>query len=175
MTGEAAENILDTLTDTLKGIRTMFNNAPDVAAAVAKLISENSDAKKKIEEYAKEKAASFAKVISENAEEINGIKVVKFSRDVDPAMLREAASILQKEVENFALAAAFSHDGKPQLALMYSNDLVAAGHNAAKDIREAAKFIQGGGGGQPVLATAGGRNIDGLQAALDKMVEIITA
>ncbi len=175
VTGEAAEEILDTLTDTLKGIRTMFNNAPDVAAAVAKLISENSDAKKKIEEYAKEKAASFAKVISENAEEINGIKVVRFSRDVDPAMLREAATILQKEVENFALAAAFSHDGKPQLALMYSNDLVAAGHNAAKDIREAAKFIQGGGGGQPTLATAGGRNIDGLQAALDKMVETITA
>ena len=175
VTGEAAEDILDTLSDTLKGIRTMFNNAPDVAAAVAKLIGENSDAKKKIEEYAKEKAASFAKVISENAEEINGIKVVRFSRDVDPSMLREAASILQKEVENFALAAAFSHDGKPQLALMYSNDLVAAGHNAAKDIREAAKFIQGGGGGQPTLATAGGRNIDGLQAALDKMVEIITA
>ncbi|HBH07980.1 MAG TPA: alanine--tRNA ligase [Rikenellaceae bacterium] len=175
VTGEAAEEILDTITDTLKGIRTMFNNAPDVAAAVAKLISENSDAKKKIEEYAKEKAASFAKVISENAEEINGIKVVRFSRDVDPAMLREAATILQKEVENFALAAAFSHDGKPQLALMYSNDLVAAGHNAAKDIREAAKFIQGGGGGQPVLATAGGRNVDGLQAALDKMVETITA
>ena len=175
VTGEAAEDILDTLSDTLKGIRTMFNNAPDVAAAVAKLIGENSDAKKKIEEYAKEKAASFAKVISENAEEINGIKVVRFSRDVDPSMLREAASILQKEVENFAFAAAFKHEGKPQLALMYSNDLVAAGHNASKDIREAAKFIQGGGGGQPILATAGGRNIDGLQAALDKMVEIITA
>ena len=175
VTGEAAEEILDTLTDTLKGIRTMLGNAPEVAAAVARLVSENSAAKKKIEEYAKEKAASFAKVISENAEEINGIKVVRFSRDVDPSMLREAATILQKEVENFALAAAFSHDGKPQLALMYSNDLVAAGHNAAKDIREAAKFIQGGGGGQPTLATAGGRNIDGLQAALDKMVEIITA
>ena len=175
VTGEAAEEILDTLTDTLKGIRTMLGNAPEVAAAVARLISENSAAKKKIEEYAKEKAASFAKVISENAEEINGIKVVRFSRDVDPSILHEAASILQKEVENFALAAAFSHDGKPQLALMYSNDLVAAGHNAAKDIREAAKFIQGGGGGQPTLATAGGRNIEGLQAALDKMVEVITA
>ena len=175
VTGEAAENILDALSDTLKGIRTMLGNAPEVAAAVAKLISENSSAKKKIEEYAKEKAASLAKVISENAEEINGIKVVKFIKDVDPAMLREAAVILQKEVENFAFAAAFSHDGKPQLALMYSDDLVAAGHNAAKDIREAARFIQGGGGGQPVLATAGGRDIDGLQAALDKMVETITA
>ena len=175
VTGEAAEDILDTLSDTLKGIRTMFNNAPDVAAAVAKLINENSDAKKKIEEYAKEKAAAFAKVISENAQEINGIKVVKFSRDADPAMLREAAAILQKEVENFMFAAAFCHEGKPQLVLMYSNDLVAAGHSAANDIREAARFIQGGGGGQPILATAGGRNADGLQAALDKMVETITA
>lgn len=174
-TGEAAEVLLDTLSDTLKGIRTMFNNAPDVAAAVARLISENSDAKKKIEEYAKEKAASFAKVMSENAETINGIKIVRFRNDVDPSMLREAAAILQKEVENFAFAAAFRHDGKPQLVLMYSNDLVAAGHNAAKDIREAAKFIQGGGGGQPTLATAGGRNTDGLQAALDKMTEIATA
>ena len=175
VTGEAAEDILDTLSDTLKGIRTMFNNAPDVAAAVAKLINENSDAKKKIEEYAKEKAAAFAKVISENAQEINGIKVVMFSRDADPAMLREAAAILQKEVENFVFAAAFCHEGKPQLVLMYSNDLVAAGHSAANDIREAARFIQGGGGGQPILATAGGRNADGLQAALDKMVETITA
>ena len=175
VTGEAAEDILDTLSDTLKGIRTMFNNAPDVAAAVAKLINENSDAKKKIEEYAKEKAAAFAKVISENAQEINGIKVVTFSRDADPAMLREAAAILQKEVENFVFAAAFCHEGKPQLVLMYSNDLVAAGHSAANDIREAARFIQGGGGGQPILATAGGRNADGLQAALDKMVETITA
>ncbi len=175
VTGEAAEDILDTLSDTLKGIRTMFNNAPDVAAAVAKLINENSDAKKKIEEYAKEKAAAFAKVISENAQEINGIKVVKFGRDADPAMLREAAAILQKEVENFVFAAAFCHEGKPQLVLMYSNDLVAAGHSAANDIREAARFIQGGGGGQPILATAGGRNADGLQAALDKMVETITA
>ena len=175
VTGEAAEDILNTLSNTLKGIRTMFNNAPDVAAAVAKLINENSDAKKKIEEYAKEKAAAFAKVISENAQEINGIKVVKFSRDADPAMLREAAAILQKEVENFVFAAAFCHEGKPQLVLMYSNDLVAAGHSAANDIREAARFIQGGGGGQPILATAGGRNADGLQAALDKMVETITA
>ena len=175
VTGEAAENILDTLTDTLKGIRTMFNNAPDVAAAVTKLIAEHTDAKKKIDEYAKEKAASFAKTISENAEVINGIKVVKFSGDIDPAMLREAATILQKEVSGFVLAAGYCHEGKPQLALMYSNDLVAAGRNAAKDIKEAAKLIQGGGGGQPTLATAGGRNAEGIAAALDKLVEVATA
>ena len=77
-------------------------------------------------------------------------------------------------MNNFALAAAYAHDGKPQLLLMYSADLVAAGRNAAADIREAAKFIQGGGGGQPFLATAGGRDTTGRPAALDKLVEKAT-
>jgi alanyl-tRNA synthetase len=138
------------------------------------MLGENSDARKKLEEYAKEKAIAFAKVLSDNSEQVNGINIATFNRDADPAMFREAASILQKEVKNFALAAAYEHEGKPQLLLMYSADLVAAGHNASADIREAAKFIQGGGGGQSFLATAGGRNTDGLKDALDKMVETIT-
>ena len=112
--------------------------------------------------------------MAENSEQINGINIATFNRDVDPNMFREAAAILQKEVTNFAIAAAFEHDGKPQLLLMYSTDLVAAGHNAAADIKEAARFIQGGGGGQPFLATAGGRNTAGLKEALDKLVEVIT-
>ena len=174
LTGEAAENLLDTVSDTLKGIKEMFNNVPDVTAAVTKLLTENTDARKRLEEYAKEKAASFAKRLSENSEVVNGINIATFNRDVDPAMFREAAAILQKEVTNFALAAAYTHDGKPQLLLMYSADLVAAGHNAATDIKEAARFIQGGGGGQPFLATAGGRNTEGLKEALDKMVEIVS-
>ena len=175
ITGEAAENLLDSVADTLKGIREMFNNVPDVASAVHKMIVENTDARKKLEEIAKEKAAEFARRIKENAEEINGINIATSNHDVDPAMFREAAAILQKEVTNFALAAAYTHDGKPQLLLMYSADLVASGHNAAADIREAAKFIQGGGGGQPFLATAGGRDTAGLPAALDKMVEKATS
>ena len=79
------------------------------------------------------------------------------------------------KVSGFVFAGAFQHEGKPNLVLMYSPDLVAAGKNAGKDIREAAKCIQGGGGGQPGLATAGGKNPEGLQDALDKMVEIATA
>ena len=174
LTGEAAENLLDTVSDTLRGIKEMLNNAPDVTAAVTKMLSENSEARKKLEEYAKERAAAFAKVLSENSESVNGINIATFNRDTDPAMFREAAAKLQKEVTNFALVAAYEHEGKPQLLLMYSADLVAAGHNAATDIKEAAKFIQGGGGGQPFLATAGGRNTEGLKQALDKMVEIVT-
>ncbi|MBR1926491.1 MAG: alanine--tRNA ligase, partial [Bacteroidales bacterium] len=174
LTGEAAESFLDTVSDTLKGIREMFNNVPDVTAAVTKMISENSDARKRLEEYAREKAASFARKLSENTEVVNGINIATFSRDVDPALFREAAAILQKEVNSFALAAAYAHEGKPQLLLMYSADLVAGGRNASADIKEAARLIQGGGGGQPFLATAGGRNVDGLKEALDKMVEIIS-
>ena len=175
VTGEAAESLIDTVSDTLKTIRTTFNNVPDVAAAVARLVAENSDARKKLEEYAREKAAAMAKSLAAHAENINGIDIVKFDRSCDPVLFREAATILQKEVRNFALAAAFLHEGKPQLLLMYSSDLVSAGHNASKDIREAARFIQGGGGGQPFLATAGGRNPDGLKEALEKMVDTVTA
>ncbi len=174
VTGEAAENMLDTISDTLKGIRAAFNNVPDVTAAVAKLVAENTEARKKLEEFAKEKAAAFAKELTKRAENINGTDVVTFQSDCDPVMFREAAALLQKEVSNFALCAAFAHDGKPQLVLMYSQDLVAGGRNAAADIREAAKFIQGGGGGQPFLATAGGRNVEGLSQALGTMVEKAT-
>ena len=174
VTGEAAENMLDTISDTLKSIRAAFNNVPDVTGAVAKLVAENTEARKKLEEFAKAKAAAFAKELTKRAENINGTDVVTFQSDCDPVMFREAAALLQKEVSNFALCAAFAHDGKPQLVLMYSQDLVAGGRNAAADIREAAKFIQGGGGGQPFLATAGGRNVEGLSQALGTMVEKAT-
>jgi len=174
VTGEAAENMLDTISDTLKSIRAAFNNVPDVTGAVAKLVAENTEARKKLEEFAKAKAAAFAKELTKHAENINGTDVVTFQSDCDPVMFREAAALLQKEVSNFALCAAFAHDGKPQLVLMYSQDLVAGGRNAAADIREAAKFIQGGGGGQPFLATAGGRNVEGLSQALGTMVEKAT-
>ncbi len=175
VTGEAAEKMVDTMADMFDGIRTMLNNVPDIPAAIAKVLGENAEVKKRIEGYVKEKAADMAHAFAEHAETVNGIHLARFTRDADPALLREAALFLQKETEQFALAAAYSHDGKPQLLLMYSQDLVAAGRNAGKDIREAAKCIQGGGGGQPGLATAGGRNIDGLEEALAKLVETATA
>ena len=84
---------------------------------------------------------------------------------------RNVALMLQKKVSNTVLAGAFEFGGKPNLVLMYSADLVAAGRNAGKDIRAAAALIQGGGGGQPGLATAGGRLTDGLPAALEELVK----
>ena len=94
---------------------------------------------------------------------------------MDPAFARNLALLLQKKAENLVLAGAYEFAGKPNLLLLYSNDLVAKGKNAGKDIREAAKLILGGGGGQPGLATAGGRDTANLKAALDKLVELATA
>ena len=99
----------------------------------------------------------------------NGINLIAIDHipgdSSNPDMLRDAALLLQKELHNTALVAAIDNAGKPQLMLMYSADLVEAGKNAGKDIREAAKAIQGGGGGQNALATAGGRNLEGLSEA----------
>ncbi len=175
LTGEAAEDYVHAMEGTLKTARSFFNNVPDLAGAIQRLVEENADARKQLEAAANEKAAQLADRVSANAQEVNGIRVARFDMSIDPAMARNIALLLQKKAENLALAGAFEFGGKPNLVLMYSADLVAKGKNAGKDIREAAKLIQGGGGGQPGLATAGGRDTSNLPAALDKLVELATA
>ncbi len=164
-TGLAAENAIDVMEHALRSAKALFNNAPDLAAAIGKLIAENDAFKKEIEAVAKEKAASLKQILVDSAKDINGVNVVVIRTDSDPALLRNAAFMLQKEASNFAMIAAFAHEGKPQLMVMYSADLVAKGHNAGSDVKEAAKAILGGGGGQAGLATAGGKNVDGLDEA----------
>ena len=109
---------------------------------------------------------------------VNGINVVTISPEkaaqINPDIVRKACQMLQKEAENLVVAVACEFGGKPQLMLMYSDDLVRKGRNAGTDVREAAKLIQGGGGGQPGFATAGGRNAAGLADALDRLVELAT-
>ena len=175
VTGEAAEEMIHQTEQMIKGIRGLFNNVPDLAGAIRKLVEENAEARKQLEAAAAEKAAQLAEKLYQAAVEMNGVRVVRFDHSVDPGLARNIALLLQKKAENLVLAAAFAFDGKPNLVLMYSPDLVAKGRNAGKDIREAAKLIQGGGGGQPGLATAGGRDCSALPAALDKLVELATA
>ena len=173
VTGAKALESIHHMEDLVRGIKNLMNNVPDLQAAIEKLIAENADARKQLEAVANEKAAQLAEKLEAQAQEINGIKVVCFDNSVDPVFVRNVATLLQKRVQNFALAGAFSYEDRPNLVLMYSNDLVAKGRNAGKDIREAAKFIQGGGGGQPGLATAGGKNVAGLKDAMDALVNII--
>ena len=175
VTGAKAVEYVHQVEDTLKNLKSMFNNVPDLTGAIEKLVAENAEARKQLEAIANEKAAALAAKLEAEAQEVNGVKLVKFDHSMDPAIVRNVALLLQKKAQNLVLAGAYSFDGKPNLVLMYSNDLVAKGKNAGKDIREAAKFIQGGGGGQPGLATAGGRNLEGLSEALEKLVNIASA
>ncbi|MDD6252731.1 MAG: alanine--tRNA ligase [Candidatus Cryptobacteroides sp.] len=174
LTGEAAWRHFHMLGESIKNARAFFNNTPNLLEAIKKLVDENAGYKKEIEDFVQEKTAQVAEKLSKEAKEINGVKVVEFSSPADPNVIKNAAAILQKKTENFMFAAAFEFEGKASLVLMYSPDLVAKGRNAGKDIREAAKFILGGGGGQPGLATAGGKSPEGLKDALAKMVELGT-
>ena len=173
-TGAAAEAIVDQMENALRGAKALFNNAPDLAGAIRKLIEENSDFKKRFEEILKEKTLAFKKVLQDNSTDINGVNVVTITTPTNPAMLKNAAGMLQGETENFVVIGAFEYEGKPQLLIMYSHDLVEKGHNASKDIKEASKAILGGGGGQPGLATAGGKNTAGLPEALETLVSLAT-
>ncbi len=175
ITGGVAVESIHQMEGLLKNLKGLMNNAPDLQGAIEKLVQENADARKQLEAVAAEKAAALADRLLAEAEDLNGIRVARFESSLDPQQVRNVALLLQKKAQNLVLAGAYAFDGKPNLVLMYSNDLVAKGKNAGKDIREAAKFIQGGGGGQPGLATAGGKNPDGLKQALDTLVSIATA
>ena len=175
VTGEAAEKVVYGVQETLRAARNFLGNAPDVTAAIEKMVGENAAYKKEVESFLAEKAQQLAGALEAEAREVGGRKIITFERSMDPAMVRNIALILQKQLSGFIFAGAWLYEGKPNLMLMYTADLVAAGKNAGKDIREAAKCIQGGGGGQPGLANAGGKNPDGLKDALEKLVELATA
>ena len=175
ITGGVAVESIHLMEGLLKSLKGLMNNTPDLQGAIEKLVQENADARKQLEAVAAEKAAALADRLLAEAEDLNGIRVARFDSSLDPQLVRNMALLLQKKAQNLVLTGAYAFDGKPNLVLMYSNDLVAKGKNAGKDIREAAKFIQGGGGGQPGLATAGGKNPDGLKQALDTLVSIATA
>ncbi len=178
VTGEEAENMVYGMQQLIKTARAFFNNVPDLAGAIQKLIDDNASFKKQAEEFAKAKAAELAKWLQDKAEEVGGVRLIvahpSGGHNFDPAMLRNAALAILKELKGTAIVAAYESDGKPQLLLAYSDDLVAAGHNAGKEIRDAARFIQGGGGGQPGLATAGGKDIAGLKQAQEALIAIAT-
>ena len=177
VTGEEAEAQVNAMQDTIRGAKAMLGNPQDLLTAIQKLQAENASLKKQADEFAKQKAAAFASQLKALGKEINGINVIAFSNasgiEATPAMLKDAAMQLQKELTGTALFAAIETDGKPQLLVMYTADLVKAGRNAGADIREAAKFIQGGGGGQPAFASAGGKNASGLEEALKTLISKI--
>ncbi|MBO7067616.1 MAG: alanine--tRNA ligase [Bacteroidaceae bacterium] len=175
ITGKAVEEVMDKQQDLLNGLKSLFNNAPDLMATIRKAINDNAELKKQVEDTMREKAAGLKKEMIAKKQEIKGITVLKAYTTLSAEFVKDIAFQLRAEVENSLVVIGSASDGKPLLTAAASDGAVAAGVNIGKNIREAAKLIQGGGGGQPHFATAGGKNVEGLHAAVEKLIEILTA
>ena len=173
-TGKQCEELLYNIEDTLKAVKAFFNNAKDLEGVIRKYIDEHDSMKKEIESYQAQAVERAAKQLVEKAREIGGVKVITAVLPMEPAAAKDLAFKVRAAVSSSLLCVlgTVSHD-KPQLSIMMSDDMVSDhGLNAGQMVREAAKLIQGGGGGQPHFAQAGGKNADGLSAAVDKVVEL---
>ena len=173
ITGEKVETMIDKFQDTMVDLKALFNNVPDLKAAIRKAIDENAGLKKQLEEFMKEKAATLKAELIANAKEMSGVKVIKTVAPINADVAKDIAFQLKGEVAGSLLVVIGSVDsGKPMLTVMLSEDLVKNGLKAGMLVKEAAKLIQGGGGGAPHFATAGGKNPEGLLSAVDKVIEL---
>ena len=177
ITGEAVENALDSMSDTIREIGAMFNNAPDLMAALRRSVSENADLRKQVDEFMQERIANIAAKLLEKAENINGHKVVGLIGPRIPDVVKGVAFAVRAASPENTVFIAATHDvaNKPLLTAMVTEDLTKEGLNASTIVREAAKSIKGGGGGQPGFAQAGGKNADGLSEAYQAMLAMLKA
>ena len=175
VTAEKADELYYKQVDTLNSLRGMFNNAPDLAGAIRKAIEENADLKKQIEGFMAEKIARYCDELLAQAVDYNGIQLIRLEGEADHNVLRQVPAILKTKFPagQYALVGATQQEGKPMISVVLSQALVDAGKNAGQIIKSAAKNIQGGGGGQAWMATAGGRNVEGLAAAMEEMLAAI--
>ncbi len=173
-TGQDCEERLYQMEDILKNIKSFFNNAKDLQGVIQKYIEEHDHMKKEIEGFQAQAVERAAQRMVEKARMVNGVTVIANVLPMSPAAAKDLAFKIRAAVEGSLLCVIGSHDNqKPQLSIMMSDDMVSDhGLNAGQMVREAAKLIQGGGGGQPHFAQAGGKNVDGLSAAVDKVIEL---
>ena len=173
ITGEALEAHLYKAQTLMKEIHALFNNVPNLKATIAKSIAENAELKKEIEEYAKEKALAMKNELVKEIKERGGVRYIRTVLPVAPATVKDIVFALrQEQPENLLIVIGSVYNDKPQLTISASADLVERGINAGKIVGQAAKEMQGGGGGQAHFAQAGGKNPAGVKAAIEKVFEI---
>ncbi len=173
-TGSECEELMYSIEDAMKAIRSLFNNAKDLQCVIGKYIEEHETMKKDIERFQAQAVERTKDSLIEKSREINGVKVITAILPLEPNAAKDLVFKIRQEIPEKCLCVVgtVSHE-KPLLSVMMSEDLVKDHQlNAGQMVREAAKLIQGGGGGQPHYATAGGKNTDGLSAAVDKVVEL---
>ena len=174
MTGKTCEEAIYALEDTLRNLKALFNNAKDLEGTIHKYIGEHEQMKKELEQFAARAVEQTKNTLIQRAETINGVTVVKAVLPLDPAQAKDLVFKIREAIpQNLLCVIGSQAHEKPMISIMLSEDMVKErGLNAGQIIREAAQLIQGGGGGQPHYAQAGGKNIDGLHAAVDKVIEL---
>jgi len=175
VTGHATLDYVNGLEDRMQVLYDMFNGVPDVVNAVQRQQAESDALRKRIEEYMQKNAIIMRDTMLNMAEERNGVKFIRFLGEEHPDVYKNIVPYFRGKFadEKFVLAIGNVFEDKPSLTLFLSQPMVDAGYNAGKIIREAAKFIQGGGGGQPFMATAGGKYVNGIDEAMDKIEELV--
>lgn len=174
VTGERAEQIIYAAEDTMRDISDYLHN-PQVLQAVKKMFESNEALSKEVETMRREQVAQWADKIIASTPERRGVQLIATQTDRTPEFVKDLAYCLRARAPKLVLVQGSVNDGKPMLTVMLGEEITAQGVNAGVVVREAAKLMQGGGGGQAFFATAGGKNPDGLQAAIDKAVELIMA
>ena len=172
VTGAGAEKMLYQVEDLLKEVKELFNNNPQIITAIKKTIEENAELAQQVQAVLKEKVASVKQYLLSQREERGGIRIFKVQQNVSAELIKDLAFQIAGELtESFIFIGATNEGGKPNLTLMLSRDLVESkGWNASNILRSAAKHIQGGGGGQPHFATAGGKRVEGLDEAVQQIL-----
>lgn len=174
LTGKACEDAIYAATDTMNDLKAMFNNTKDLKASIEKFISEHDELRKELERFQAQAVERTKEMLLSRIKEVNGISVITAVLPIEPAAAKELVFKLREAVPQklVAVIGSTAHN-KPLLTVMFSDDMVKEHQlNAGQIIREAAKLIQGGGGGQPHYAQAGGKNIDGMNAAIDKVIAL---
>ena len=174
LTGKRCEETIYLLEDTVRDLKAMFNNAKDLRGVVEKYIQEHDVMKKQMENFRQQTVARLANSLIESAQTVNGVKVVKAVLPVEPASAKDIVFKVRTAIpEKLLCVLGSTYENKPLLSIMLSDDMVKDYElNAGKIIREAAKLIKGGGGGQPHYAQAGGKDVEGVTAAVDKAIEL---
>ena len=165
VTAFSAELFVENLQDMQASVKELFNNTPDVISAIKKSMDESASLRKRIEDFMQERAITLRNSMLERAEDINGVKVIRFTGTEDPDTY--------KNIIPFLFVIGNVYEGKPSITIFISQPMIDAGFNAGNMVRKAAKFIQGGGGGQAFMASAGGKYPNGIDEALDCIIDMI--
>lgn len=175
LTGQACEETIYNTEDTLNTVKGFFNNTKDLQNAIQKYIGEHDAMKKEIEKFQSQMVERLKNDLINHAKEVNGIKVISAILPVSPDAAKDLVFKIREAIPEKLIAVVGSTaNNKPLLSVMFSEDMVKEHSlNAGKIIREAAKLIKGGGGGQPHYAQAGGKDIEGIHAAVDKVIELV--